>query len=274
MSDVVNRMRAAPPAGPADQVLDEVCAAAFASLRRSDQRGKGQQYVRGLLGAHGRKSIRNIAAASDGAGAQQGLHHFVTSSTWDWRAVRQALAGYVSGRSPDGAWVVRPMLIPKVGEHSVGVARRFVRDRGQVMNAQEAVGVWLAGADAGFPVNCRLHLPDGWLSDRCKRTRAAIPETLGTESLADCAVRAAAEAAAGLPVRPVVLDARRDDATAVVRLLRDRRLPYLVRVSSALAPRLGGGQPRRGRRPPDRRRDRLALHRGGQGVQADLLDAG
>ncbi|MER7004901.1 transposase [Dactylosporangium sp. NPDC000555] len=242
MSDVVTRIRAVPSAGPRDQLLDEVCAAAFVSLRRSDQRDKGRRYVRGLLGAHGRKSIRNIAAVSDGTGAQQGLHHFVTSSTWDWRAVWQALAGYVSRRAPGGAWVVRPMLIPKVGEHSVGVTKRFVRDRGQVMNAQEAIGVWLAGEDAGFPVNCRLHLPDGWLSDRRKRTRAAIPEALGVESLTDCAVRAASDAAAGLPVRPVVLDAREGDAMAVVRRLRDRQLPYLVRVSPALGLGLGGEQ--------------------------------
>jgi len=242
LSDVVSRIRAVPPAGPRDQLLDEVCAAAFASLRRSDQRDKGWQYVRGLLGAQGRKSIRNIAAVSDGNGTQQGLHHFVTSSTWDWRAVRQALAGHLSARAPGGAWVVRPMLIPKVGEHSVGVTKRFVRDRGQVMNAQEAIGVWLTREDAGFPVNCRLHLPDRWLSDRRRRTRAAIPEALGVESLADCAVRAAAEAAAGLPVRPVVLDAREGDALTVVRRLRDRRLPYLVRVSPALGLGLGGEQ--------------------------------
>ncbi|MEV4442291.1 transposase, partial [Streptomyces sp. NPDC049577] len=73
-----------------DVVLAELCAVLFASLPRSDQRRRGEAYVRGLLGAQGRKSIRNIAALIGGQAAEQSLHHFISSSTWDWSPVRRA----------------------------------------------------------------------------------------------------------------------------------------------------------------------------------------
>lgn len=78
-----------------DLVVAELCAELFASLPRSDQRRKGEVYLRGLLKAEGRKSIRNIAAHVGDRAAEQSLHHFVVSSTWDWGPVRAALARYL-----------------------------------------------------------------------------------------------------------------------------------------------------------------------------------
>ncbi|CAM5241870.1 hypothetical protein SALBM217S_05197 [Streptomyces griseoloalbus] len=67
----------------------------FASLRRSDQRLRARQYLSGLLAAEGRKSIRNIAAFAGGTAAEQSLHHFISSSTWDWSPMREALTDRV-----------------------------------------------------------------------------------------------------------------------------------------------------------------------------------
>ncbi|KJY41737.1 transposase, partial [Streptomyces sp. NRRL B-1568] len=91
-----------------DVVLAELCAALFVSLPRSDQRRRGEAYVRGLLGARGRKSIRSIAALIGGQAAEQSLHHFISSSTWEWGPVRRALAQFVVGALAPQAWVVRP----------------------------------------------------------------------------------------------------------------------------------------------------------------------
>lgn len=94
-------------------LLKELCGVLFASLPRSDQRRKGAQYLRGLLGARGRKSIRNIATVVGGPAAEQSLHHFITSSTWDWGPVRQALAQHLARIAPPQAYVLRPMVVPK-----------------------------------------------------------------------------------------------------------------------------------------------------------------
>jgi hypothetical protein len=151
--------------------------------------------------------------------------------------VREALAHYVVGAVPVRAWVIRPMVTPKAGEHSVGVDRSFSADAGHVLNAQQAVGVWAASDGMTCPVNWRLHLPAAWTEDSARRSRAAIPDDVDVETFGDCAVAAYLQMAEAwnLPVRPVVMDARRSDALSAVRRLKASGLPMLIRV--------GGSQP-------------------------------
>ncbi|WP_246430529.1 IS701 family transposase [Streptomyces rectiverticillatus] len=232
------RHEAPAPACPEtrDAVLAELCSALFASLPRSDQRRRGEAYVRGLLGTRGRKSIRNIAALTGGQAAEQSLHHFISSSTWDWAPVRRALAHYLTRVAPPHAWVVRPMVIPKAGDNSVGVDRRFCPAVGQVLNAQQAVGVWAASGERSTPVNWRLHLSDAWLRDGLRRSQACIPDSVRSESLGECTVEAYAGMMRewGLPLRPLVLDARDLDAPAALLRLRACGVPALVRISNSL----------------------------------------
>lgn len=158
--------------GDEESVVFELCSGLFASMPRSDQRMKAIHYVRGLLGAEGRKSIRNIATLLGGDAAEQSLHHFISSSTWDWTPVRRALAQHIERVSPPQAYVVHPMIIPKAGETSVGVERRFVPELGQVINAQQAVGVWAAAHDWSSPCTGGSTSPTaGWRT----RTGAARP---------------------------------------------------------------------------------------------------
>ncbi|MFI9720070.1 IS701 family transposase [Streptomyces sp. NPDC052396] len=230
-----------------DAVLAELSATLFASLPRSDQRSRGETYLRGLLAAHGRKSIRNIAALAGGPAAEQSLHHFVSSSTWDWGPVRRALAHHLARMAPPQAWVVRPMLIPKAGENSVGVERRFSQEAGQVVNAQQAVGVWAATTEQAVPVSWRLHLGEAWLGDPLRRRQALIPDTVPAETAGECAVQAYLGTVRtwGLPVRPVVLDARRPDTLAALPRLRAAGVPVLARVDGSL--RLAAGEGPAGR---------------------------
>lgn len=219
-----------------EEVLTELCSVLFASLPRRDQRRRGVEYVRGLLAAEGRKSVRNMAALTGGATTEQGLHHFVSSSTWDWAQVRGRLAQYLARVAEPSAWVVRPMIVPKAGEHSVGVDRRYFPAFGQVLNAQQAFGVWAASDRMSSPVNWRLHLSGAWLDDRRRRARASIPASLSPEeTLDECAVAACRELVAGqaLPRLPVVLDARETEAATTVGQLRAADMPFLIRVSGA-----------------------------------------
>ncbi|MEV4945132.1 transposase [Streptomyces sp. NPDC053755] len=219
-----------------DAVLAELGAELFSSMPRSDQRVKGMRYVRGLLEAEGRKSIRNIATLFGGDAEEQSLHHFIAGSTWDWVPVRRALAQHVERVAQPEAYVVHPLVIPKAGETSVGVERRFVPTLGQVVNAQQAVGVWSASADWSTPLNWRLYLPHAWLADRRRRRQASIPDSEEPETLGQCSVRAYLGLinSSRLPVRPVVMDARHTDVSAVVQRLRAADTPMLLRVDGNL----------------------------------------
>ncbi|MCN9243336.1 transposase [Streptomyces sp. RY43-2] len=222
--------------GILEGVLEELASVLFTSLPRSDQRRKGLEYVQGLLGAEGRKSIRNISSLFGGEAAEQSLHHFISGSTWDWDPVRRALARHLEKLSPARAYVLRPMVIPKAGDNSVGVDRHFFRSRGQTMNAQQAMGVWAASDEHSTPVNWRLHLPETWLEDETRRRQAAIPETLLPETLDQAGVAAYLDIVRdwGLPVRPVVMDAREADVADTVRRLRTAGAPMLLRVAPDL----------------------------------------
>lgn len=217
-----------------DAAAGDLGAVLFASLRRADQRARGLAYLLGLLHAEGRKSIRAVAAAAGEAATEQRLHHFVSESTWDWTRVRRVLTGYVADRRPPQAWVLAPLLIPKAGNHSVGVGRHFEARLGHSTNAQQAVGVWAASEDASYPVHWRLHLSGRWLADHERRRRASIPDDLRAEPFAASGITAFLEAAAWpeWPVRPLVLDARTMDVAATVHRLRTAGVPFLARVSA------------------------------------------
>ncbi|MFE3990759.1 IS701 family transposase [Streptomyces goshikiensis] len=225
-----------------DDALGRLCAEIFAPLPRSDQRRKGELYLRGLLSAGGRKSMRNIATHVGDRAAEQSLHHFISSSTWDWGPVRATLARYLERSLRPRAWVVHPVVIPKAGRHSVGVARRFVPSLGQVVNSQEAFGVWAANEETSSPVNWRLMLCEDW-RDTDRLGPAPLPQDahLAATPL-ECVTGALAEVrtwtGGGGSPRPVVVDLPDISPTALARSLGVARLPYLasVRATTAVAP--------------------------------------
>ncbi|MEU1228293.1 transposase [Streptomyces sp. NPDC005828] len=218
------------------ELLAELGAELFASMSRRDQRTKGMTYLRGLLEADGRKSIRSIAALYGDDATEQSLHHFIASSTWDWAPVRRALGQYVERVARPEAYVVHPVVIPKAGDTSVGVERRFVPMLGQVVNSQQAVAVWGAAPQWSSPLNWRLRLPPRWLADRSLRRQASIPDTEVPENLGQSLVGAYQDLIkkSRLPVRPVVMDARETDVAAVVERLRAADTPMLLRVDGTL----------------------------------------
>jgi SRSO17 transposase len=73
-------------------------------VRRSDQRVKGELYVRGLLTDGARKSMQPMAQRL-GVDHQQ-LQQFVTSSTWDYRAVRANVARWAADAIDPAAYVI------------------------------------------------------------------------------------------------------------------------------------------------------------------------
>ncbi|GGK74085.1 IS701 family transposase [Mangrovihabitans endophyticus] len=215
---------------PVGEVLDEVCDRLFASLARRDQRLRARDYLRGLLAAPGRKTIRNVAAFVGGSGVDQRLHHFISDSSWNWDEVRRALARHVTEAAPPDAWVVTPVMIPKAGLHAVGVSRCFCRIRRRTLHAQRAVGVMASAAGATFPVSWRLQMPREWLDDQARRARSALPDELSAETLSECTAHALQGVLNSAPDRlPVVVDGR-DLEYAQLQLITAAEGPMLLRI--------------------------------------------
>src|SRR3954467_12982783 len=84
--------------------LEAFAAEVFAPLSRSDQRGKGATYVRGLW-LDGRRKLRQPMAERLGVD-QQGLQQFVSSSTWAVEPVRERLAARAIAAIDPEAYVI------------------------------------------------------------------------------------------------------------------------------------------------------------------------
>ncbi|MEU8761305.1 transposase [Streptomyces sp. NPDC048659] len=209
----------------------------FGSLQRNGQRVKAEQYVRGLLSVAGRKTLRSLAAQFDGASAQQSVHHFITSSPWEWTPIRHALARQAQRTLAPEAWVIRSTLIPKAGPHSVGADPQ--RTPLGTVNGQRAVGTWLASERLAVPVDWQLCLSARWTADPL-RERASVPPdatACGVEEGVRRAVAALTEIRCTARL-PVVVDVPEADGTAVARSLAATGLPFLVRIDPAAPVRL------------------------------------
>lgn len=222
---------------PLREITEDLCATVFASLRRKDQREKAQGYVRGLLATSGRKSIRSIAAHVEGDAAEQSLHHFIFSSTWDWQPLRTALSAYLERTTPLTAWVAQPMAIPKGGEHSVGVGHHFDPQQGQMFRGQQAFGTWFTSPEVSTPVGWRLFVPDGendaeGAANSARRT-AGSPEPAHHTSYEECAASGVIETvkAAAMPAHPVVLDVRNIGTRLTMNRFAEARIPVMARIS-------------------------------------------
>src|SRR2546421_5446443 len=92
------------------------------AVRRSDQRVKGQLYLRGLLTDGARKSMQPMA---ERLGVDhQGLQQFVTSSTWDYDLVRANVARWAVEAIDPAVDVVDDSGFPKDGVASPCVSRQ------------------------------------------------------------------------------------------------------------------------------------------------------
>ncbi|WP_435842890.1 IS701 family transposase [Streptomyces lavendulae] len=212
-----------------------LCDLALAPVPRRDQRRWGELYVRGLLLAEGRKTMRGIAAVAGGS-AMQSLQQFISTSPWDWRPVRESLAAHLDREIQPLAWIVEPLVVPKTGKHSVGVERQFATGLGRVANCQQSSGVWLASEQTSCPVDWQLALPASWVAGPEQRKRAAIPDDISAKPLVQCAVDSVIEMTEewGLTPRPVVMAVTNSDLPEVATALARRRIPFVLRIDGSV----------------------------------------
>src|SRR5215813_3341654 len=155
------------------------------ALPRSDQRAKGELYVRGLLTDGARKSMQPMA---ERLGVDhQGLQQFVTSSTWDYDLVRANVARWAVEAIDPSVYVVDDSGFPKDGTASPCVARQYSGTLGKTGNCQIGVSAHLVNEHASCAADWRLFCPESWddaeLADpaqaaqaRRRRELARIPD--------------------------------------------------------------------------------------------------
>ena len=236
--------------------LEAFASAMLGGLSRSDQRGKGALYLRGLMLDGKRKSMQPMAARL-GVDHQQ-LQQFVTSSTWDYVDVRKRVARWAEEFIDPGAYVIDDTGFPKDGPDSPGVARMYSGTLGKVGNCQIGVSVHAVTDWASAAIDWRLFLPRSWddittsdiadASDadpdavaaiRRRRARSKIPEQVRHREKWRLALDMLDEVTGvesgggwGLAARPVVADAGYGDTTGFRLGLHERGLPYVVAVKA------------------------------------------
>ena len=261
-------------------------------LARSDQRAKGELYLRGLLLDGKRKSMQPMATRL-GVDHQQ-LQQFVTSSTWDYAQVRGRLAWWAQEFIDPRAFVVDDTGFPKDGVDSPGVARMYSGSLGKVGNCQIGVSVHAVTDWASAAIDWRLFLPKSWddtTTDdpevaqevRARRARSKIPDGArhrekwrqaldmldeiigpkgnGPVGIGDDGIGDEQGGGWGLDPRPVVADAGYGDCTEFRRELDARGLPYVLAVKATTSAYPAQAEPvtppytGRGRPPVPRYRD-------------------
>ncbi len=218
-------------------------------------------YCTGLLLPGDRKSVEPMAALTAPARTapkHQSLLHFVAQAPWSDLAVltkvRQIALPGIEAHGAIEAWIIDDTGFPKKGRHSVGVARQYCGQLGKQDNCQAVVSLSVSNHHGSLPVAHRLYLPEPWVNDVERRTKAGIPPDTVFKTKPEIAldlIRAAQ--AAGISPGAVLVDAGygndskfRDGVTALglsyVAGIQTNLL--LWKVDAALPPRgRRGGKP-------------------------------
>jgi SRSO17 transposase len=217
--------------------LVEFCGEMFASMKRKDQRGWGEVYVRGLMLDGKRKSIEPMAARL-ADGDEQCLQQFVNQSPWDPVAVRRALAWRMSREVSWAAWVIDDTGFPKFGKDSVGVARQYSGCLGKIGNCQIGVSINAATDSASCPLDWRLFVPKEWdeqtESNQKRRTNTKLPEDVHHTEKWRLALAMIDELRSWGLTPPVVLgDGAYGDVTELRSELEEREIEYVLDVKGA-----------------------------------------
>jgi SRSO17 transposase len=234
-------------------------------LPRKDQRAAGELYVRGLLTDGQRKPMQPMAVRL-GVDHQR-LQQFITSSTWDYAAVRRNVARDFAGRYPVEALVAADTGFLKDGAASPCVARQYSGTLGKIGNCQVGVSVHLVNEQASCAADWRLFCPQSWddaaLPDPVaaaraarRRERAGIPDQvrhtgkwrLALEMLDEMTGPGGRgvleQLAAGGGARPAVTaDAGYGDNTTFRLELQTRGWQYVVAVKGTTSAYAGDARP-------------------------------
>lgn len=139
---------------------------------------QAQMYLQGLMQA-GRKNIERMEEVVPGS-SYQPLHHFISESEWDARAVLDQIAveaDRLLGGSENSCLLIDESSFEKKGKSSVGVERQWSGRLGKVENSQVAVFASLTQGKYSTLIDTRLYLPQKWIQDPERCLAVGVPES-------------------------------------------------------------------------------------------------
>jgi len=151
----------------------------YASFFRTQTRNaslQAQRYLQGLLQGS-RRNVERMSEVVPDSDAQA-LHHFLTHSPWDARAVMDRVAcdlDELIGGSTDTCLLLDETCFAKKGKKSAGVARQWCGRQGKTDNCQVAVFAALVRGKAVGLIDAELYLPKEWISDPTRCDEAGVP---------------------------------------------------------------------------------------------------
>ncbi len=152
------------------------------AFRRIEPRELCQLYLQGLLSGTERKNVEAMAMELKGPGAVRKLQRFIGQYEWDesWMKKRHWKLSAESLAEEAAAFSVDASETPKKGQESVGVARQYCGSSGKIDNCQSGVYIGYSSSKGHTLLDCRLYLPEHWLTEEYKERREAchVPEEI------------------------------------------------------------------------------------------------
>ncbi len=202
------------------------------TLCSPEQRINARHYVQGLLSDLQSKDIESIAYLHDRD--RQGLQKFIGQADWDTKPLRAELATQIGTQrgQPDAVLVFDPSAFPKKGNSSVGVQRQWCGRLGKVENCQ--VGIYLAYVSRSEHalVDFRLYLPREWATDKKRRRKAGVPQSVRFRTRHELILEMLDERGPQLPHAWISGDDELGRCSWFRRELRSRNESYLLAVPS------------------------------------------
>jgi len=225
-------------------------------IGHADRVGPLRDYCTGLMLPGDRKSVEPMAARTAPgrtAAQHQSLLHFVGIAQWsDERVlekVREMVLPALTRHGPIEAWIIDDTGFPKQGRHSVGVQHQYCGQLGKQANCQVAVSLSLANHHGSLPVAYRLYLPKDWTTERARRKKVGVPDSVRFKTKPEIAleqVRWACEA--GLPRGVGLMDAAYGNDARLRTGMTELGLRYVAAIqSNCLVWPPGTGPRRRGK---------------------------
>jgi SRSO17 transposase len=208
---------------------------------RHAHRTYASRYLQGLLNDSDRKSMEPMHGRLSDPGSYQGLQHFITHSPWTVRPFWQRVRELIPIR--DGILAIDDTGLPKQGSASVGVQRQYCGALGKIANCQVAVSTALLADDLAWLTSMELYLPQTWMEDDDRRTRAQIPRPLAFREKWRIAVaHVRTVLAAGFTLEAVVADAAYGEIARFRAALERLGVSYVVAVPYFVGARLAAGR--------------------------------
>lgn len=215
--------------------LEQVAERIGVRFGRRDLRAHAGRYLRGLISRVERKNGWQLAEEL-GDSSPVNLQHFIARAEWSADEIRDDLQRYVTENlgQPEGVLVIDETGFLKKGTKSAGVKRQYSGTAGRIENCQ--IGVFLAyRSEKGHAlIDRELYLPREWAEDAARRTEAKIPEDVSFATKPVLARTMLTRAlAAGVPAAWVTADEVYGSDYQFRRFCEEKRLHYVVAVSSA-----------------------------------------